>query len=158
MNATFVENHAGFVGGAIAGSGAGSQSELMISNTLIANNTADNIWGIQQNCTRNLVDGGGNLQYPARTTDLFNDYECVLGLPAGTDPQLGSFGDHGGPTHTFALLAGSIAIDAGNQIRCPAVDQRGHLRDDERCDIGAYEVGATPLNLVKRMYLTIITR
>ena len=39
---------------------------------------------------------------------------------------------------THALLAGSPAIDAGNNAVCAATDQRGVARD-AACDVGAYE-------------------
>ncbi len=70
----------------------------------------------------------------------------------GQDPLLGPLADNGGPTMTHALLPGSPAIDAGDNANCPATDQRGYGRPadgdppqaDTVCDIGAYELGATP--------------
>jgi hypothetical protein len=38
------------------------------------------------------------------------------------------------------LGSDSAAIDAAAQANCPANDQRGLLRDDLHCDIGAYEL------------------
>jgi hypothetical protein len=64
---------------------------------------------------------------------------------SGTDPLLGSLANNGGPTRTFALLAGSPAIDAGDDATCNAapvsgLDQRGIARPQgAHCDIGAYE-------------------
>jgi hypothetical protein len=46
--------------------------------------------------------------------------------------------DNGGPTLTHALLAGSPAIDAGDNAVCPATDQRGLARD-AACDVGSFE-------------------
>lgn len=69
----------------------------------------------------------------------------------GVDPLLAPLADNGGPTRTFALSAGSPAIDAGDPAGCAdnnglalAVDQRGFARAAGlRCDIGAFErVGA----------------
>jgi hypothetical protein len=41
------------------------------------------------------------------------------------DPMLGVLKNNGGPTKTHALLAGSPAIDAGDNAGVPATDQRG---------------------------------
>ncbi|MBK9208823.1 MAG: S-layer homology domain-containing protein [Anaerolineales bacterium] len=54
-----------------------------------------------------------------------------------TNPLLGILGDNGGFTQTVPLLAGSSAINTGNDAYCPATDQRGVTRAN--CDIGAYE-------------------
>lgn len=52
--------------------------------------------------------------------------------------------DHGGPTNSMALPAGSPAVDAGDATVCglppvDTVDQRGYARADGLCDVGAYE-------------------
>ena len=46
--------------------------------------------------------------------------------------------DNGGPTLTHALLAGSPAIDAGDNALCSATDQRSVARD-VACDVGSFE-------------------
>jgi parallel beta-helix repeat protein len=57
-----------------------------------------------------------------------------------TDPRLGTLGDNGGYTETIPLLAGSSAIDSGNDDTCAATDQRGMLRPQgSHCDMGAFE-------------------
>ncbi|KAA3663967.1 MAG: hypothetical protein DWQ04_08115 [Chloroflexi bacterium] len=131
VNSTIANNTAGFVGGGIAG------DSVTLRNTIIANNTGNNPWNIQQNCTRVLTNGGNNIQFPQKTTSLGNDYECLGGQTA-VNPQLGTLGDYGGPTHTVPLNTGSPAIDAGSN--CPTTDQRGFARNGV-CDIGAYEFG-----------------
>ncbi|MFC2173804.1 choice-of-anchor Q domain-containing protein [Acidobacteriota bacterium] len=153
-NCTIVDNRAGFAGGGIAAGGTNSTSELVVRNTIIARNTGDNPWGIQQNCTRRLTDEGNNIQFPQRQTTLDNDYECLQGQGA-VDPLTGTAGDYGGWTDTVPLLSGSPAIDRGNDLNCPARDQRGALRVDGDgdtitvCDIGAYEFGASPDALLR---------
>ena len=54
--------------------------------------------------------------------------------------NIGPLADNGGPTQTHALLAGSPAIDAGDDAACPAVDQRGVARPQgSHCDTGSVE-------------------
>lgn len=136
INSTLAGNTAGFVGGAIAGA-------VVVQNSIIANNTGGNPWDIQQNCTVELTNGGGNIQYPQKTTGNWNDYECLAGQTA-VNPLLGALADNGGPTWTMPLLAGSPAINGGLNVACPATDQRGFPRADGQCDVGAYEAGAAP--------------
>lgn len=145
-NSTIVNNHASWGGGGIAG-GPG-----ILSNTIVANNTADNGghgWNIIQNCTATYTDGGNNLQYPAKNPNDGNDKNCVAS-PTIAQPQLGPLANNGGSTQTMALLAGSPAINAGNNATCAASpvnnkDQRGVPRPSgANCDIGAFEVAPQP--------------
>jgi hypothetical protein len=64
------------------------------------------------------------------------------------DPKLGPLASNGGPTKTMALLAGSKAIDAGDNAGAPATDQRGagfprkkdgNFDGSAIVDIGAFE-------------------
>ena len=61
-----------------------------------------------------------------------------------TDPMLGPLAFNGGPTQTFALLAGSPAINTG-QTGAPG-DQRGYPRIG-MTDIGAFEFGSFGLSI-----------
>jgi hypothetical protein len=116
-------------GGAIFGGGT-------LANTLLARGASG------ANCAGTFTDGGH---------DLDSDGSCGVG-PA-TDPRLDPAGlnDHGGPTRTIALQAGSPAIDAGDGTRCAAppvlgVDQRGYARPGTgatTCSIGAFEADST---------------
>jgi predicted outer membrane repeat protein len=130
VNTTIANNTAGFVGGAIAGGAS-------VRNMIVAHNSGNNPWRIQQNCTDEVIDSGKNIQYPKKTTNLWNDYEC-FGAQAAVDPLLGVLEDYGGPTLTIPLQTDSPAIDAA--ASCPISDQRGYPRDGP-CDIGAYEFG-----------------
>jgi hypothetical protein len=140
-NSTFVGNRAGFNGGAIAGSGTSPTSPIVIRNSLIVNNTGGNVWGIQQQCTSALTDGGNSLQWPNKTTGNWNDYNCLTTI-AAVNPAttLGQLADNGGPVPTIALLPGSPALNAGNAATCASVDARGTPRPQGAdCDLGAYE-------------------
>lgn len=84
-----------------------------------------------------------------------------------TDPvQLGALQDNGGPTWTHALLPGSPAIDAGNPAGGTdaagnplTTDQRGFVRPHNgRCDIGAFEFGASAPPALLRLFLPLIQR
>ncbi|VAW37237.1 hypothetical protein MNBD_CHLOROFLEXI01-4817 [hydrothermal vent metagenome] len=129
INSTFANNTAGFVGGAIAPANA---NLITIRNSIIANNSGANPWGIQQNCTNGLIDGGNNLEFAVWTSG------CSVGITA--DPLLGTLGDYGGNTQTVPLLDGSLAINAGNAATCTPTDQRGFARNGV-CDMGAFEFG-----------------
>ena len=60
---------------------------------------------------------------------------------AGVDPLLGPLADNGGLTRTHALLAGSPALDAGDDAAAPATDQRGIARPQGAAsDIGSFEL------------------
>jgi len=75
----------------------------------------------------------------------------ALGDLSNVDPMLGPLQDNGGGTLTYAIGAGSPAIDAGSpDCPPPSEDQRGEVRpvDGDQnttavCDIGAYEYDPT---------------
>lgn len=67
-----------------------------------------------------------------------------------TDPQLGPLGNYGGPTLCMALLPNSPAIDSADSSDFPPIDQRGYIRPiGAGPDIGAYEYGSSPLNVLE---------
>ena len=101
-----------------------------LTNTIVANNTGGNCAG-----TTAITSNGNNLD-SANTCGF-----AAAGDITGQDPLLGTLADNGGPTQTRELLAGSPAIDAGNNAACPPTDQRGVVRPSNgTCDIGAFEV------------------
>jgi hypothetical protein len=143
INSTIANNTAGFVGGGLAG-------VAKVKNTIIANNTGGNEWDIQQNCTDVVTNQGGNIQYPQKTTGNWNDYEC-FGSQTAVNPQLMALGDYGGPTETMALAASSPAVNGGVNSGCPTTDQRGFLRTDGQCDVGAFELNATADPVIQQL-------
>ena len=133
-NTTLADNSAATLGGAIynqPGDGV-----TIAANSIIAYSPSGG------NCAGDpIIDDGNNIE----DTNV-----CGLELENNswpdTDPLLGPLEDNGGPTWTRALLAGSPAIDEGNDAKCPRTDQRGILRPLEGngdglavCDIGSYE-------------------
>ena len=107
-----------------------SSSNATIRNTIL--------WG-------NTATTGAQIYNVSSTPSII--YSVVQGGYAGgtviitADPKLGSLGNYGGFTQTIPLLAGSSAIDTGNDAVCPATDQRGVTRPQGRhCDIGAFEL------------------
>jgi hypothetical protein len=138
-NSTFSGN------GAISGFGSGIYTAfgtipVTFCNTIVANSTSGS------NClaANPPINGGNNLE---------DGNSCGWGTmdksKSGIDPQLGPLISNGGFTQTFALLADSPAIDAGNNAVCAAVpvnnsSQNGVTRPQGiYCDIGSYEAPVT---------------
>lgn len=124
-NVTFTENttaiHAAF--------------SLRIKNSIVSNSTA----GVNCNGSGTITSLGHNID---------SGTSCNFDIE-GINPLLGALTDNQGTTYTHALLPGSPGIDTGDNLDCPATDQRGALRpadgngDTTRvCDIGAYEYQA----------------
>jgi hypothetical protein len=133
VNSTFTGNM--LSGHPRYGGGIHNVGSAVLTNTIVANSFN----GVD--CSGTISDGGHNLD---------SDGSCGLdpandSLP-DTDPLLGPLQDNGGSTWTEALLAGSPAIDAGDNAQCPPTDQRGVSRPQDGnwdgeavCDMGAYE-------------------
>ena len=113
---------------------------LNYSNTIVANSTGGGCYnaGIIGINSNNLVEDNAPSPNNCGTPFLISD------------PNLGSLASNGGFTQTMALLAGSPAIDAGNDVICAAapvsnLDQRGIARPQGlHCDIGAFESDQPP--------------
>ena len=135
------ENEDGY-GGAI-----NNAHQITLTNSIVAHSGS----------SRNCVDSGG-YGLTSAGHNISSDGTCFAG--GGTDllhtnPQLGAFGDYGGPTRTLPLCTGpgslpkcraaSPAIDAGDDsVTIPpdnlSTDQRGVRRlSGPHVDIGAYE-------------------
>lgn len=139
-------------GGGIYNANVSGAAAVSVANTLFADNHDGTTTPVDSECGGDYTSFGYNLR------EADNPGECT-GFTATGDfvdadaTMLGSVAANGGPTPTIALLTGNPAINAGNPAApgsgtfpvCPAVDQRGFLRDGTAgvCDIGAFEVGAT---------------
>jgi len=135
-----------------------------LHNSLFSNNTVGvavpaNDYGITDYDLSAAL--GGTLQQPFPITfnsapaNNFIRSTFAAGVPSdtlrGSCPLLGPLRNNGGLTQTHALLNGSIAIDAGNNILGEPEDQRGsegepgppyaYARESNgAADIGAYEL------------------
>lgn len=168
---TVYENSAGSVGGGIAenaGVGCGDYASdpyqnyaLDIKGSIIAGNSAPqdpdvagNVSLNYPNLIQSLSSGTNILPCDDETSP-----RCILGEKSlfNLSPRLGPLQDNGGLTPTYALLAGSPAIDQipvdpsdpdgicanPSNIVYPVLisDQRGESRPSGNgCDLGAYEV------------------
>jgi len=131
-NSTFSDNSASSGGGIFNNGGTLNYANTIIANSISGGDCAMINSGSVGTNTRNLVENG-----PSCSAQLSGD------------PNLGPLADNGGPTQTMALLAGSPAIDAGDDAVCAAapvsnLDQRGIVRPQGlHCDIGALESDMT---------------
>jgi len=157
-SSTITQNSAN--GNGVSGRGggiAGQAQDLLLRNTIVAENSAPG--GSGPDCADQLVSDGYNL------IGVVND--CTFGAITGDQtgnltgplsPVLGSIADNGGPTRTRLPQAGSPLLDAANPGGCLradgvalTTDQRGLARETDgdldgttRCDIGATEAPEPP--------------
>jgi predicted outer membrane repeat protein len=104
LNSTIANNTAGWVGGGLSANGA----SVGVQNTIFYNNSAANPWGIQQHTNRALDDGGGNTQFPPKSTTFANDTNATASINL-TDPGLGPLTFQNG-TWLHPLLASNTAM------------------------------------------------
>jgi CSLREA domain-containing protein len=113
-----------------------TRDSAFAGNTIIAGNSATtgpDVSGAVVSQGSNLVgktDGSTGFTASGDKTDAM-----------ATPLNIGSLANNGGPTDTMALLAGSTAIDAGNDAKALPTDQRGAARVGAS-DIGAFEFGS----------------
>ncbi|HET9191014.1 MAG TPA: choice-of-anchor Q domain-containing protein [Rudaea sp.] len=120
------------------GGGIHSAANIIATSSIFARNTNSN--GVNPDivlASGKTLTGSGNLVMS------INNLPLPGVIATSLDPRLAPLGNHGGPTRTHALLAGSAAIDAGGNPLADASDQRGAGFAREapagKPDIGAYE-------------------
>jgi hypothetical protein len=138
VNSTISGNSAGVANGGGVLNSTGNATTVL--NTIIAGNTAasgPDISGTFSSAGHNLIGSTTGGVFPPASGDQL-----------GANPMLGPVANNGGPTQTQALLAGSPAIDAGDDsvLGSPlflTTDQRGPAfprKSGSHVDIGAFEV------------------
>lgn len=130
-NVTIAENthDAAAPGAAISNLGA----TLVVRNSLVGQNGA---WA---SCAGAIVSAGHNLD--AGTSCGFGG----AGDKPSTDPLLGPLPAVARTPNSFPLLAGSPAVNTGDNATCAAHDIFGRARPHGlACDIGAYETNSAP--------------
>ncbi len=142
-NVTIVDNYGGDVGGLTS-----NTSQLMIGNSVVANNTSGNVVGgpntiPSRNMAGVITSLGGNFFAEATFAQILGGGQDQVGtLSAPLDPLLGPLQDNGGPTLTHAPLPDSPLVDAGDNAVSDSlmVDQRGQARiQGDAVDVGAVE-------------------
>ena len=166
MNVTFSGNSAIWEGGGMSN----GSSNPILTNVTFSGNTSEHDGGGMSNETsspqiRNTIFWGNTASNGTQIADFssaasVSDSVIQDGYAGGTnitttDPNLGALGNYGGFTQTIPLLAGSSAIDMGDDAFCPATDQRGIARPQgAHCDIGSFELKPS----VYALFLPLILR
>jgi len=114
VNSRMANNYAGWVGGGLA---AADGYPVSVQNTTFLNNTSGNPYGIQQHTNRELIDQRGNLQWPAKRTNNFNDYNATARITIASW-LAGTLTNISAPL-AAPLLAESPAIDRGSGASDP---------------------------------------
>ncbi|RCJ14692.1 hypothetical protein A6S26_11390 [Nostoc sp. ATCC 43529] len=129
-----------------AGNGAGIAvffGTTTAQNTIIAGNNGNDISGGVTGNANNLI---GSLSGAGGTIGTGSDITFALAGITDINQVIAALADNGGATETHALVAGSAAINAGNNALVPSgvtTDQRGtgfNRISRGTVDIGAYEI------------------
>jgi predicted outer membrane repeat protein len=143
LNCTVVENLALFGGGLFHNPGG----TFSVKNTIVALNlvdfagTAPDVSGAFTSQGHNLIgDGTGGTGFTSGVGDMVGTSVNPI------DPKLGALANNGGRTKTHALLAGSRAIDRGDNAGVPGSDQRGpgfpRRKDGNGDGVATVDIGA----------------
>ncbi|MDW5593842.1 choice-of-anchor D domain-containing protein [Conexibacter stalactiti] len=117
------------------GAGDNTSSAWQSYGSIVAGNT---VQAVPSDCSARLA-GDHNVVGTSSGCAISGTGNSVV------NPQLGAFGDHGGPTPSYALAPTSPALQAvpAGSTACPAgaTDQRGVARPElAACDAGSYEL------------------
>jgi hypothetical protein len=143
MSSTIADNSAVSGGGIYSAVGAVTLTNTIVAENLVSGSRQDIQGAIAASSNHNLVGVDSGL------SGISNGVggNIVGTVAARVDPRLGPLQNNGGPTWTMALLPDSPAIDAGDSVNAPAIDQRGAARVGPP-DIGAFEFGGESQGVV----------
>jgi predicted outer membrane repeat protein len=132
---TIAENMAPFASGVGMGTVLVTPTSTAMATLIYGNNSGSDV----DSSNARTLAGDHNL------IGSFSHNISPVNTPLSCDPMLDVLADNGGPTQTYALKAGSCAIDAGPVFPPGTIpsDQRGSQyarRVGAATDIGAYEV------------------
>ena len=120
-----------------------SPAHYTVENTIVAFNTDVN--GQPSNCNRrdlttSVTSNGGNIISDGAGN--CGMYFTAMRDRLSTDPGLDPLGaqQNGDGLLSIALVPGSVAIDGGVSTDCPPGDERMMPRNQQACDVGAFEV------------------
>jgi hypothetical protein len=146
LNITIASNNCVAQGPGFSGSnGVAAGCQVANTNgTLVLHSSIIAYGGTNGNAYGPVTDAGYNISSDGSANlDSGSSYSY-------TDPLLGPLANYGGPTWCMALLPGSPAIDSADSSDFPPTDQRGFIRPiGAGPDIGAYEYGSSPLNVLE---------
>ena len=140
-NCTVSDNYANNCGGIFDTSAALVDSVIILSNSIVAGNTSNTS---SKDVYGRIYSRGYNLIQNKAAATIFGD---ETGNIYNQDPLLSSLQNYSSTAMAHSLLAGSPAIDNGNNLTCLPIDQRGIGRPQDGnedgnnvADIGSIEM------------------
>ncbi|WP_195912148.1 DUF4214 domain-containing protein [Candidatus Contendibacter odensensis] len=170
VNNSTVSGNSATTGGGMSLAERGASYTVTLANSIVAGNSAatgKEIYRTPEN-TGIFTSLGHNLFGESGADGLVNVTKAAtdLVLPGAIATAIGDLANNGGPTQTLLPVAGSLAIDHGDNALIPAgvtTDQRGvgfPRIVNTTVDIGAVEAGTLPpaQALIESYYQTILGR